>query len=119
MAITVIPTVSDVPFYEFEVELDGTEFKLEFRFNDRDDAWYMSMLDIDDVLLRGSIRIVLSWDLLRLWAEATRPDGEIISVNQGKILAPPTLNQLSEEVVLSYIDAADVALIAAEIAALG
>lgn len=109
MAIDRLPTSTTLPYYEFEVELDGVEFKLEFRFNDRDDAWYMSILDSEDTLLRAGLRVVNSWLLLRLWAEATRPDGEIASVNQGQVLAPPTLNQLGAEVVLTYLDAAEVA----------
>jgi len=109
MAITRLPTSTTLPYYEFEIELDGVEFKLEFRFNGRDDSWYLTILDGEDTILRGSIRVVNSWVLLRLWAEATRPDGEIISVNQGKVLAPPTLNQLGAEVVLTYLDASEVA----------
>lgn len=109
MAIDRLPTSTVLAFYEFEVELDGVEFRLEFRFNDRDDAWYLTILNTDDVVLRASLRIVLEWTLLRLWAEATRPDGEIVSVTQGKVSAPPTLNQLGGEVVLTYLDAAEIA----------
>ena len=109
MAIDRLPTSTDLAYYEFEVELDGVEFKMEFRFNDRDDSWYMTLLDSEDAVLRAGIRVVLSWALLRLWAEATRPDGEIISVNQGDVTAPPTLNQLGAEVVLTYFDETEIA----------
>lgn len=109
MAIDRLPTSTTLPYYEFEIELDGVEFKLEFRFNDRDSSWYMTIKDTDDVVLRAGIRVVLEWALLRLWAEATRPEGEIVSVNQGEVLAPPTLNQLGAEVVLTYLDSAEVA----------
>jgi len=109
MAIDRLPTSTDVPYYEFEVELDDVEFKLEFRYNDRDDAWYMTVLDPEDVVLRAGIRVVLSWALLRLWADTTRPGGDIISVNQGSVLVPPTLTQLGAEVVLNYFDASEVA----------
>ena len=115
MAIDRIPADSSFPFYEIEVELDGVEFKLEFSFNDRDDAWYMTISDSDNTLLRAGIRIVNEWVLLRLWAEATRPDGDIVSVNQGEVLEPPTLEQLGEEVLLTYLDAAEVASITAQV----
>ena len=109
MTIDRIPTSTTLAYYEFEIELDGVEFKLVFRFNSRDDSWYMSILDSEDAVLRAGIRVVRKWDLLRLWAEATRPDGEIMSVDQGEISAPPSLNQLGAEVVLTYLDAAELA----------
>lgn len=108
MAIDTLPTSTTLPYYEFEIELDGTEFRLEFRFNPRDDSWYMTMRDTDDVVLRAGIRVVRSWDLLRLWAEATRPDGQILSIDQGVISAPPTLNQLGKDVLLLYFDEAEI-----------
>ena len=115
MAIERIPADSSAPYYEIEIELDGVEFKLEFSFNDRDDAWYMTISSTDDTLLRAGIRIVNEWVLLRLWAEATRPEGEIVSVNQGEVLDPPTLEQLGEEVVLTYLDADEIASITAQV----
>lgn len=111
MAIEQIPTSTQVPYYVQEVELDGVEFKLQFQYVDRDDAWYMTVLDADDVLLRAGIKVVLSWSLLRLWASVDSPAGEIVSVNQGAISAPPTLNQLGAEVLLTYLDEAEVTAI--------
>ena len=111
MPIEEIPTSTQLSHYEQEVELDGVEFKLEFRFVDRDDAWYLTISDTDDVVLRAGIKVVLSWSLLRLWAGSEAPAGEIVSVNQGAIPAPPTLNQLGAEVLLEYLDEAEIAAI--------
>ena len=108
MAVEEIPTSTQVPYYEQEVELDGVQFKLQFQYIDRDDAWYMTVLDTNGTLLRAGIKVVLSWSLLRLWASVDAPAGEIISVNQGEISAPPTLNQLGAEVLLEYLDEAEI-----------
>jgi len=115
MAIDRLPLTIDVPFYDFEVELDGVEFKLEFRYNDRDNSWYMTVLDTDDTILRAGIRVVTEWSLLRLWQEASRPAGNIISINQGVVTEPPTLNQLGVDVLLNYVDAAEIAALKASI----
>ncbi len=104
MAIERIPNSTTLAYYEIELVLDDVEFKLTFKFNDRDDSWYMTIRDPDDVLLRAGIRVVNEWALLRLWAEATRPDGEIVSVNQGDIDTLPGLDQLGAEVLLNYLD---------------
>jgi hypothetical protein len=109
MAITRLPTSTINANYVFTVELDGVEFKLSFKFNGRDDAWYFSILDTNDVVLRAGLKVVNEWTLLRLWAEANRPGGEIIAVNQGNVPAPPTLNQLGAEVVLTYLDSTEIA----------
>lgn len=112
MAIERIPTDTTLPYYDVVVDLDGVEFKLQFRFIDRDDAWYLTIFDINDVLLRAGIKIVLQWPILRLWQEATRPEGEVLTLNQGNITQPPTLNQLGADVVLTYLDAAEIATLA-------
>lgn len=109
MTISRIPTSTVNSNYEFVVELDGAEFKLRFKYNSRDDAWYLNILDTNDVMLRAGLKVVNEWTLLRLWAEANRPRGELIAVNQGNVPAPPTLNQLGAEVVLTYLDATEIA----------
>lgn len=109
MTVEQIPNSVDVPYYEFEIDLDGVEFKLQFQYNDRDDAWYLSVLDTDDTMLRAGIKVVNSWSLLRLWASESAPAGDIVSVSQGDLSAPPTLNQLGAEVLLQYLDEAEIA----------
>lgn len=104
MAIERIPNSTTLAYYEVEVTLDDVEFKLTFKFNTRDDSWYTTIRSPDDVLLRAGIRIVNKWVLLRLWAEATRPDGDIVSVDQGDINTVPGLDQLGAEVLLDYLD---------------
>lgn len=108
MSIERIPTSTSIPYYEFEIELDDVEFKLEFRYNDRDSSWYLTIKDVDDAVLRAGIRVVEDWSLLRLWADATRPGGELVTASSPGVSAPPTLNQLGAEVVLSYLDAEEI-----------
>ncbi len=115
MGIERLPVDSTAPYYEIEVEMDGVEFRLEFSFNNRDGAWYMTIRSSDETMLRAGIKIVNEWVLLRLWAEATRPAGEIVSVNQGEVLQPPTLKQLGEEVLLDYLDGAEIASLEAQV----
>lgn len=109
MAVTEIPTTTLFPNYVVEVDLDGVFFKLAFKFNERDDAWFLDILDPADTPLRNGLKIVNEWDILRLWQEATRPDGTMITVNEGDIVDPPTLNQLGAEVILTYLDASEIA----------
>lgn len=109
MTISRIPTSTTLANYEFIIELDGVEFKMRFKYNSREDAWFFNILDTNDVMLRAGLKVVNEWTLLRLWAEANRPRGELIAVNQGNVPAPPTLNQLGAEVLLTYLDATEIA----------
>ena len=102
MAVFDLPTSTTLPFYNFEVELDGVTFKLEFKFNVRGDTWYMTILDPNDNILRAGLRVVNEYTILRLWQEATRPDGEIIAIPLGGQTTPATLEQLGEDVILTY-----------------
>ena len=72
MAVSQLPTSIVFSNYVFEVDLDGVFFKLNFKFNERDDAWFMDILDPADNLLRNGLKIVNEWSILRLWQEATR-----------------------------------------------
>lgn len=111
MAVTRLPTSTTDANYVFTVDLDGVEFKLSFKYNERDDAWFFDILDPNEVVLRAGLKVVNEWPLLRLWSEASSPQGEIIAVNQGDVTAPPTLNQLGAEVVLTYLDAEEIAAV--------
>lgn len=108
MTVSRIPTSTTVENYEFTISLDNVEFKLAFHFNSRDNAWYMTIKTVDDIVLRAGLRIVNEWALLRLWVGEDRPAGEMVTVNQGELLSPPLSNQLGAETVLDYLDASEV-----------
>lgn len=108
MSIDTIPVEQGLAYYEFEVELDGVQFRLEFRYVDRDDAWYLSIYDVDGIPLRMGLRVVPQWPLLQLWADENRPGGEMISLSQGGVTSTPTLDQLGSDAVLVYMDEAEV-----------
>ncbi len=113
MAITQIFTSTTLPFYETEVTLDGVIFRLEFKFNDRDQAWYLNIKDVNDNQLRSGIRVVSDWALLRLWQEVqTKPAGEMVPVAQGGIARPALIDELGEDVILTYLDEAELEEIA-------
>lgn len=112
MPVFTLPTSTVDANYVFTVDLDGIEFQLDFKFNARDDAWFMTILDVDDNPLRAGLKVVNEWLLLRLWVALVRPEGELLGVNLGDVPAPPTLNQLGSDVVLTYLDAAEIASLA-------
>ena len=107
MSVFRIPTDTTVTNYEFFVLLDNVEFLLRFLFNDRDQSWILNILDSNEVLIRAGLKVVNEFPLLRLWQDLNRPAGELLGANEGQVLDPPSLNQLGTDVVLTYLDEAE------------
>ncbi len=103
MPVFDLPTSTTDPNYSIEVTLDGRVFRLLFKFNGRDQAWYLDLFDADDVLLRSGIRIVNDWLLFRLWQTETRPEGDSMAIAQGADTSIAGLQDLGERVLLTYI----------------
>ena len=82
-----------------ETTLDGVTYRLLFRWNAREEYWYMSLFDIEDVPLSGGIKLVAGCRLLRHLADYTvRPPGELI------MLETPTRTTLGQDALLVYLD---------------
>jgi len=93
-------TISD---YSIEVELDGVEFLLRFKFNGRQGVWYMSILDIDGAPLRSGIAVLNDWPLLLRWSDIlVRPAGDFIPISVGEEVSAAGLQQLGGDVLLTY-----------------
>jgi hypothetical protein len=106
-----IPTTPSVPAYTQRTTLDGREYAFEFRWNDRDGAWYMHIADSDGQHIRSGIRIVLNWPLLRRVTDPRTPPGSIVAIDTSKQDLAPGLDDLGARVKLLYLDAAELAAI--------
>ncbi len=111
MAVLSIPTDTQIANYDFFITLDGVEFLLTFLFNSRDDTWIMTISDANENIIRAGMKVVNEFPLLRLWKEAVKPAGDMIAVNEGDVPAPPTINQLGADVILTYLDASELAAV--------
>lgn len=100
--LPVDPTLS---FQEFEVPLDGVLFRLRLKFNVRDSAWYVDVLDgLTGTPIRYGLRVVTGWDLLRLCRASGRPTGPLIIVSQGDSAAEATaIADFGDTVLLTYV----------------
>lgn len=100
-----LPTRQDRANYQLEVALDNLTFRLAFKFNSRDEAWYMTVLDANGVRLRAGIKLVSEWSHLRLWQDfAVRPAGAIVTLNLNILskLSKAALDQLGTDVLFLY-----------------
>ncbi len=110
-----VPTSSD-PFYTQVSDFDGVNYSLEFRYNQRETCWYLSIADdIGNDIING-IKIVCSIPLLRRFSDTRLPPGELIAVASGDDDSPPGLTELGDglRVALHYITIAEITAIQAQ-----
>lgn len=97
-----LPVFPDDANYQVEVALDGVVFRLRYKYNARDESWYISILDEAGVLLRSSLRLVEAYPVMRSFVGNNRPAGEIIIVPTQNFRRPPKLGELGEDFVPLY-----------------
>ena len=105
--ITLADLAANPAGIEFSVDLGGDAFRLDIRYNDRDERYYLSVYDEDDVPVALSVKMVLDLPLLLRFTGTTRPKGELMLVDKGG--GQPTLGVLGDGVDLVFVPWSDFA----------
>lgn len=107
MTVQQLPVTADSPRYQFTTSLENTTFTFVFKWNERDGAWYMSLLDGDGVPILTGRRIVINFPLLARVVDARRPAGELIAIDTTNSKTEPGRDDFGKRVLLLYYEAAD------------
>lgn len=102
-----LPCRTDLPHYQFEAELDGTNYQLEFRWNDRAAAWFLEVRDSSGTPLLSGRRVCLNSFTLRRFRGLGLPPGELLCYDTSGTNTDPGLNDLGGRVRLLYFTAAE------------
>jgi hypothetical protein len=104
MPVLTIPAFED-PFYSMSVALEGRQYIFEFRYNQRETAWYFSVALENGTPLIAGVKVVCGVNLLKRAADVRLPPGLLSAVWNGDDDSPPTLTELGEDkrVTLTYI----------------
>lgn len=110
MSILSIPT-SDDPFYTQVTDLDGVNYILDFRYNQREDAWYFDVSLVDETKLVSGVKVVCGAQLLDRFADERLPPGQLIAVNNEPDDNTPGMTELGigRRVTLTYYEAVEFA----------
>lgn len=108
-----IPVLPGSVRWAQETTLDGVRYILHFAYNQREDAWYVSLHDVDDVPLSSGAKIVVNWFLFLRTISPTMPLGKFFVSDTTGGARDPGRNDLGARVKLLYIEASDVAAIEA------
>jgi len=108
MSVFNVPT-SDDPFYTQVTDLDGTDYILEFRYNQREDAWYFSISLSDETRLISGVKVVCGVNLLGRFAQEHLPPGILMAIaNEDDDSTPGTgALGIGKRVTLVYFDASE------------
>jgi hypothetical protein len=92
------PVFTDQTAFVQEVDLDGTTFRLNFRWSTRESVWYLDLLDLSDDPIAMGMKLVEGALLLRYIVDARRPPGELYFIGVA------TQTNLGTDAVLVYAD---------------
>lgn len=107
MAIFQVPVNNATKLYQFVTSLDRTKLSLRIRYNSRNDCWYMTLIDQDNVTILESI------PLLSRVIEMIQPYGILPDIMYGDFIVQDTqdgtkdctLDNFGDIVQLFYVNA--------------
>ncbi len=98
-----LPLNSDAPHYRVGTTLQGIQYLLDVRWNSREEAWYMTISSVEDIVLIAGIKLVLGVFLTRLSHDERLPDGEFMVSDLSDTSTEATLTDLGERVAVYFI----------------
>lgn len=96
-----IPTSA---FSTLSISLDNQTFRLNFRWNTREQSWSMDLCKSDGVVIAGGLKIVANVDLTSRFQAVGAPPGAIISIGESTKAERPGRDELGKRVKLYYMD---------------
>lgn len=110
MSIQSLRTFED-PFYTMTTTLDGSDYLLEFRYNQREAAWYFNISLTDGSLLVAGVKVVCNRSLLKRFADVRLPPGVLVAFANTTDHSVPGLADLGEDrrATLMYYSASELA----------
>lgn len=109
MATLTIPVRSDVKAYQFQMDLEGIIYTLDFGFNTRSGRWYMSIYNqTAETLLIGDIPILINIPLHDQYIDVDLPPGRFIAIDETGQNKEATVNNFGTEIKLFYEESENV-----------
>jgi hypothetical protein len=105
MALRKLPLRSDIPKYEFRIDLDLTTYTLAFRFNRRQGRWIMDVKTETDTPLVMGIPVLIGVDLLARFVIDGLPEGNLFAANIENDFVDAGRDDLGNNVVIFYNEA--------------
>lgn len=98
-----LPLRNDAAHFGYQIELEGTTFGLDFRWNSRESSWYWSLLDEGSEPLLASLRVVVRNLYLWRYRRLGLPRGEFFFEDTTNGDREPGLKDLGNRVLFFYV----------------
>lgn len=77
----IIPTITEISAYQFQITLDGKIYIFVFRWNSVSEYWTFDILDFASTPIVVGIKLVINFPLIKRYASDLLPPGELIAVD--------------------------------------
>lgn len=104
MTVTRIATSQTIPYYSETVDLDGENFLLVFKWNVRDESWYLSMYQEDETPVAVGMRLVVGWNPIRRLIGTDAPLGALYVHDTTGTDEEAGFDELGTRVLVLYYD---------------
>jgi hypothetical protein len=110
-----LPLSPSNPNYGFAIDLAGITYSLGFRWNERDAAWYMDVVDVDGKMVAAGLKLVLGqWVGFRHVAVPNFPRGVFILGDSSGQNVDAGLDDLGARVQVTFYSFTDLAVLLAK-----
>lgn len=103
-----LPIEQNSSHFRFRTELDGATYTFEFRWNDRWDAWLMSIGDAEGNPVASGVRVVINMPLVSHLSDPRLPPGVLMAIDTTGQNLDAGYQDLGRRVPLMYTTAAEV-----------
>lgn len=106
MALFQIPLDNQDPAFTFQIDLDGSTYNFDFRWNGRLEQWKFDLLDSDFSPIVYGIPFIVGLDLLVQNASESRPPGILFALNLKEAFVGADRFSIGGDVKLYYNEVA-------------
>lgn len=90
----ILPCVRGEPSYTFDTLLGGHQVRFDFRWNERDAAWYFDVYDENEAPIIHGVKVVLGVPLGRRCTHPLFKNGVIVARERSRTKREPGLDDL-------------------------
>lgn len=109
MSFHQIPLPQDVSHFVQQAILDNVTYTLRCHYNERENSWYMDLLDVEQNPIVCGRKLVADWPLLHRSRHTSLPPGQLYMVDLSDAGIDPSLADIGSRVILVYADEVEMA----------
>jgi hypothetical protein len=99
----IILPLKNLTDYFYETVIDGVIYLLEFRWNSRHQFWTVDFKDVEGNDLVRGIKLIINYELIRLFARENMPKGALIPVDVTGKLERVTFADVGNNIQFVYV----------------